>query len=207
MTSTLRAPADPAGSPSGDAAGLLPGGVLDDPVRRAAAAGGLVAVLVGLAAFGATTTVPSGALALWLVAGVGVPLWLVALRPRRLVLVVALLAVVMPLGLRTAHLAADPGPQEAAHDGGVHVTRAAAEDLLAGRDPYAADFTGDLPASWLTLHVVPGEPTPNPVVDHMPYLPGAFLMAVPGVLVERAVGVGGDPRWVMGLLVAAALLA
>ncbi|HXH57367.1 hypothetical protein [Iamia sp.] len=54
---------------------------------------------------------------------------------------------------------------------------------------------------------MPETATPNPVVDHMPYLPAAFLVAVPGVVLERATGFGADPRWVMGLVVVAALVA
>lgn len=201
VTATLR---------SGRARGgtLLPGGTFEDPARWVAAFVGVLVATAGLALYGTTTTVASSVLALGLVTGLAVPLGLVALRPRSgAVVALAVLALVVPLGLRTAGLAADTGSQESAHDGGVHVTRAAAEDLLAGRNPYAQSFADDLPASWATVHVVPGEATPNPVVDHVPYLPGAFLVAVPGVLLDRALGVGGDPRWVMGAFVVAALVA
>lgn len=195
-------------SGEGQPAALLPGGTFDDPTRRVTAFAGVLIATVGLALYGTTTTVAGSVLALGLVSGVAVPLWLVALRPRGMaVLVLAALALVAPLGLRTAELVADTGTQESAHDGGVHVTRAAAEDLLAGRNPYAQSFADDLPVSWTTVHVVPGEATPNPVVDHLPYLPGAVLAAVPGVLLDRVAGVGGDPRWVMGACLVAALVA
>ena len=188
---------------------LLPGGALEDPARRRALLVAVAVVALGLGLYGSTTTTTSSAVALWVVTGVGVPLGLVALRPRgALVTLLAVAALLGPLALRTSELVARPGPpQEASHDGGVYVTRAAADDLLGGRNPYAASFADDLPTSWAQLQVVPGRTDPNPVVDHLPYLPGAVLAAVPGVLVERAVGVGGDPRWVMGLLVAAGLVA
>lgn len=175
-------------------------------MRRAAAFAGVLVAAGALAVYGGSTTTASSVLALSVVSVVAVPLWLVALRPRGVALLgLVVVALLLPLAVRTAGLAAEPGPQESAHDGGVHVTRAAAEDLLAGRNPYSSSFADDLPRSWATVHVVPGRATPNPVVDHLPYLPGAVVVAVPGVLLERAVGVGGDPRWVMGLLVGAAV--
>lgn len=170
---------------------------------------GALAVSVALYGFAAASTVPASVLSLWLVSGLVVPLWLVALRPRGALAVgLAVAALITPLAIRTAELVERPGPpQEAAHDGGVHVTRAAADDLLSGRNPYARSFGADLPSSWLVLRVVPETATPNPVVDHMPYLPAAFLVAVPGVVLERVTGFGADPRWAMGLFIVAAVLA
>lgn len=207
--SLSRAPEAAVEAPAATGAGsLLPGGTFDDARRRGAAFAGVLAALAGMLLYDASTTTTATAVALALVSGVAVPLWLVALRPRGLALVaLAALVLVVPLAVRTSRLAETPATQESAHDGGVHVTRAAADDVLAGRNPYAADFGADLPADWMVLRVVPGEETPNPVVDHMPYLPAAFLVAVPGVLLERAVGVGGDPRWVMGLMVLGAVVA
>ncbi len=188
---------------------LLPGGTLEDPVRRRALMAAAAVIALGLGLYGASSTTTSSATALWVATGVGVPLGLVALRPRGgAVVLVAALALLVPLGLRTAELVSRPGPpQEASHDGGVHVTRAAAEDVLAGRNPYTTSYADDLPDAWAELQVVPGQVHSNPVVDHMPYLPGAFVVAIPGVVVERVTGVGGDPRWVMGALVAGALVA
>jgi hypothetical protein len=205
VTTTATSPVASAG-PLSD---LLPGGTLDDPVRRRTAMLAIAAVAVGLGIYGGTTTTTSSAAALWVVTGVGVPLALVALRPRGAVVVlVAALALLGPVAMRTSDLAAQSGhTQEAAHDGGVIVTEAAAHDLMAGRNPYAVSYADDLPEAWDELNVVPGESSPNPVVDHLPYLPGAVLAAVPGVILDDLVGVGGDPRWVMGLLVAGALVA
>ncbi len=204
VTTASTAPAAPAG-PLSD---LLPGGTLEDPVRRRIAMVAVLAVGLGLAVYQGTTTTTSSAAALWIVTGVGVPLALAALRPRGgLVLVLAALALLGPIAMRTSDLAAQSGfTQEAAHDGGVLVTEAAAHDLLAGRNPYATSYADDLPEAWAELQVVPGESTPNPVVDHLPYLPGAVLAAVPGALLDDATGVGGDPRWVMALLIGAALV-
>lgn len=204
----VSSPASPMASadPSED---LLPGGLLDDPGRRMAAIGAVLVVALGLAAYGAVTTFTPAMAAMWIAAGVGVPLGLVALRPRgNLVLVVALVALVVPLGIRTSNLVERPGPPaEASHDGAVFVTRAAGEEILAGRNPYRSRYADDLPESWQVLHVIPGEETPNPVIDHFPYLPGAALVTVPGVLLERVIGIGGDPRWVMGLMLVAAMAA
>lgn len=187
---------------------LLPGGALDDPRRRVATCAGVVALAAGLALYGASTTLAATATGLTLVSAVALPLWLYALRPRGAALVlVAVAALLVPLAVRTANLAADPAAQESAHDGGVLVTGTAADGLLDGRNPYTARYDDVLPPAWQVLEMTPGERTPNPVVDHMPYLPGAFLVAVPGALLERAVGVGGDPRWVMGALVVAAVVA
>ncbi|HYI63163.1 MAG TPA: hypothetical protein VEW93_15335 [Acidimicrobiales bacterium] len=207
MTSATRAPEAVAPWRRADRP-VLPGGTFEDPTRRGAAFAGVLVAAAGLALYGSSATTAASVLSLSVVSGLALPLWLVALRPRRAALVgVALLALLVPLAVRTADLAAHPGPQESAHDGGVHVTRAGAEDLLAGRNPYAQPFADDLPPAWARINVVPGQVTPNPVVDHLPYLPGAVLVAVPGVLLERALGVGGDPRWVMGLFVLAAVVA
>lgn len=170
---------------------------------------GTLAVSVALYGFTTASTVPTSALSLWLASGLAVPLWLVALRPHGVLAVgLAVAALMVPLALRTAELVEQPGPpQEAAHDGGVHVTRAAADDLLLGRNPYSESFGDELPSSWLMLRVVPDTPTPNPVVDRMPYLPAAFLVAVPGVVLERVTGFGADPRWPMGMFIAGAVLA
>jgi hypothetical protein len=195
-------------APAGPLSDLLPGRTLDDPVRRRLVIAAVAAVALGMALYGSTTTTTSSAAALWLVTAVGVPLGLVALRPRgALVLVVAVVALVGPLALRSANLAEQSGlTQESAHDGGVLVTEAAADGLLSGENPYDRSYAEDLPPAWEELRVVPGEATPNPVVDHLPYLPGAVLAAVPGVLLDDLVGVGGDPRWVMGVLVVGALV-
>ncbi|WCO69079.1 hypothetical protein PO878_10110 [Iamia majanohamensis] len=144
--------------------------------------------------------------ATWVITGVGVPVLLWAYRPRSLLVVaLALAAVIAPQVPRSLALAGDAGSQRAAHDGGVHVTGAAAEALLEGQNPYEVSYRGALPDAWTSLEV--GEDSfPNPVVDHMPYLPAAFLVAVPGVALEGLTGVGGDTRWTMGLLVLAALV-
>ena len=80
------------------------------------------------------------------------------------------------------------------HDGGVLITRAAAEDLLALRNPYARDYTDELPESWLEVQGNDGEIVDNPVVDHFPYLPAAALVHVPFVAAADAGGWTWDPR-------------
>jgi hypothetical protein len=91
------------------------------------------------------------------------------------------------------------------HDGGVLVTRAAADDLLHGRNPYRADFLPDLPRSWHAVQGSDGTRMTNPVRDHYPYLPAAVVIQVPFVAGANALGLLWDPR-ILGWLVLVATL-
>lgn len=58
-----------------------------------------------------------------------------------------------------------------AHDGGVVATEVAADLVLSGRNPYAASFHG----TPLERHVYGSR---NPILEHYPYPPGNFLLAI-----------------------------
>lgn len=127
---------------------------------------------------------------------VGLPL-LVADAPgaaRRLVPVAAI-SLALIAGLATyARASGDGTLRDRAHDGGVIVTRAAADDIGSFANPYAHDFTEVLPASWQDVQGVDGEIVPNPVADHFPYLPAAAIVHTPFVLGADAAGWVWDPR-------------
>lgn len=171
-----------------------------------------LAVLVALVGVALAVVAPgaiSGLSALWLVTGVAVPLGFAAMRPElgRVGLgVVLVLAMALP-GYRTITNVVDPPEgQLAGHDGGVLVTRAAAEDVVAGSNPYASDFTADLPEAWQRLSVRGDDSFANPIRSVYPYLPGAFLVLTPLAAVSDG-GHLGDPRWVMLATFAAACVA
>jgi hypothetical protein len=98
----------------------------------------------------------------------------------------------------------------AVQDGGVLATQGAARALLTGHDPYAVSLASSLGAGYQTVraHGPGGHQVvvANPLRHYYPYLPGAFLLQVPGQFVA---GTGGwfDPRWMyLGAVLLAALL-
>jgi hypothetical protein len=93
------------------------------------------------------------------------------------------------------------GSPTSGHDGGVIVTGRAVEELLAGTDPYTVDYAGELRGGSL---VVDGLRTENPIRDHYPYSPGAFLLQAPFIGPALALGLWPDARWLY-LLVYGAL--
>ncbi|QYG93303.1 DUF2339 domain-containing protein [Iamia sp. SCSIO 61187] len=169
------------------------------PDRRRLLLLAVLVALVGVVLAGLAPGAISGLSALWLVTGVAVPLALAALRPRLGTVglgLVLVLAVLMPAARTVTNVIDPPEGQLAAHDGGVIVTRAAAEDVVAGRNPYAADFSDDLPEVWRRLSVRGIDSFDNPIRSVYPYLPGAFLALTPLAAVSGADDLG-DPRWVM----------
>lgn len=138
----------------------------------------------------------SGLIAATLVTAVALPCILRILRPGRWVVVVALLALAVPLMVQTTQNLTNDSihPRLRYHDGGVLATRAAARDVMAGRNPYAASFRDDIPSYWTPLMDRHGNRTPNPLVEHYPYLPGAFLVQIPFLVVGDALGLEWDPR-------------
>jgi len=154
----------------------------------------VIAALAPLAWPGASLwmILAGGALAL----SAGLPL-LVAGSPqaaRRLVpLAVVLLALLA--GWAAYARANGTGPvRDRSHDGGVIVTRAAADDLAHLRNPYTDDFTDDLPASWRLVEGSDGVNVANPVAHHYPYLPAAALVHSPFTVVADGLGLRWDPR-------------
>jgi hypothetical protein len=93
------------------------------------------------------------------------------------------------------------------HDGGVLVTRAAADDLTHARNPYADDFQRVLPKSWRLVQGNDGTKVGNPVRHHFPYLPAAAIVHIPFVLGARALGATWDPRILGWLAMVAAMVA
>lgn len=176
-------------------------GATDDsptPSRHGLMAAVLVAA-VGVWLAGMASGAIGGLSALWLVTGVAVPLAFVTVRPRMGTVglgIVLVLAVGLP-AQRVIDNIADPADgQLAAHDGGVIVTRAAAEDVVAGRNPYSQSFHDDLPEVWRDISVDGVEGFVNPIRSVYPYLPGAFLAMTPLAAVSGSDSLG-DPRWVM----------
>jgi hypothetical protein len=130
-----------------------------------------------------------------LLSAVALPAVLRVLRPGRWIVVAALVLVTVPIALE-AHGNFTDGTRihwTREHDGGVIATRAAAREVMAGRNPYTADYTGALPPWWRTLGFT-GRPTVNPLVEHFPYLPGAFLVQVPFLALGDLIGLEWDPR-------------
>ena len=168
-------------------------------------------VIIGSLAFVAW---PGATLWMILLAGsialsVGVPL-VVADRPALAERLVPIAVIVLALlGAWGAYeRASGDGPlRDRAHDGGVIVTRAAAEDVAGLRNPYTRDFTDELPSSWLLVEGSDGEKVANPVAQHFPYLPAAAIIHVPFVVASNAVGVTWDPRMLGWLAMVAAMVA
>lgn len=170
------------------------------------AAAGLLVTLVGLVAAQRSTGAISGLTALWLVHAAGLPLILAAYRPQvpRLIVGLAVIIALAYPGYHVVQRIVDrPASQLAGHDGGVWVSRAAADDVIHGRNPYAQTFDGELPAEWLRISTG-GPEFPNPITTTYPYLPGAFLALVPTVALFPTSDLG-DPRLIMFLTLGASL--
>ena len=124
---------------------------------------------------------------------------------RRLVPVVVVLIAIFS-GWAALARANGSGPiRYRTHDGGVLVTRAAADDLLHGRNPYSDDFLRALPTSWRQVQGNDGTIVINPVRDHYPYLPAFAMVHVPFVAAANALGTTWDPR-ILGWFVLVATL-
>src|SRR5690606_2985348 len=91
---------------------------------------------------------------------------------------------------------------QARHDGGVVATRAAAEVAADLGNPYTADFSEALAPDHDTLEAIGGDRITNPLVEHFPYLPAAFLVHVPFLLLGSLY----DPRVLYVVATAAALV-
>jgi|GEM_PF-4375286 len=142
----------------------------------------------------------------WLLLGVAVPLVIVAWRPGRWIVAVAVIVAVVPMVSRTVdNLRLSDHPFLRSHDGGVVATRAAAEHLVHGDNPYTVDFTPDLEPDHADLSEGGRVIQPNPVRQHYPYLPGAFLLNAPMVAAADAAGLTWDPRWLYEAIVVLAL--
>lgn len=168
---------------------------------------GLLVILLGLGLAQRATGAIGGLSALWLAHAIGLPLLLVAYRPRlsRIVVVGVLgLALAYPGYLVVQRIVNPPASQLAGHDGGVWVTEAAADDVVHGRNPYAQSFDDELPQDWLRIST--GGPFfANPITTTYPYLPGAFLAMVPTVALAGGTDLS-DPRLVMVATFGLALL-
>lgn len=118
---------------------------------------------------------------------------IVGLRPRRWILGVVLVLCVVALVLSVMGRQ-KPGldPFDERHDGGVVATAAATHMVLDGRNPYTADFTEALAPTHDVLDADP--PIVNPLVEHYPYLPLAFLVHVPVTATSGLVHLDPDPR-------------
>lgn len=126
----------------------------------------------------------------------GVPLLLARTRlDERFVLAVAVLAIAVVATIGWGRANSDLPVRDRVHDGGVLVTRAGAEDLFRGRNPYRSDFLPALPPEWQEVQGSDGEVVANPVRFHYPYLPAAVLVHVPFVAVADGLGRTWDPRW------------
>lgn len=117
--------------------------------------------------------------------------------------VVALLALAVPLMVQTTQNLTNDSirPRLRTHDGGVLATRAAAHDVMAGPQPLRGVVPRRrCPSCWTPLMDRHGNRTPNPLVEHYPYLPGAFLVQIPFLVVGDALGVEWDPRLLVAIL-------
>jgi hypothetical protein len=89
------------------------------------------------------------------------------------------------------------GPAAYTHDGGVIQTEATIEYLLAGVNPYVADYTDTPMAEWGTDY--------RTALYHYPYLPWTFLFSAPFYLLSRLALGWFDQRMVYLLLFAVTL--
>jgi hypothetical protein len=114
-------------------------------------------------------------------------------------LVVAIVAVlvfgqtVLFIGLR--HIA---GPASYTHDGGVIQTEVTIEYLLAGVNPYVADYVNTPMADWGTEY--------RTALYHYPYLPWTFIFSAPFYVLSRAALGWYDQRFVYLALFALTLV-
>lgn len=197
----------PEGGPtgSGDVAGGGSAGARHP--RRTAGLAVVIGSLVAACWPGATLWMLLAAIAVAL--SVGLPL-LVADSPRvARALVPAAVVVLALLGGWAAYARANgSGPlRDRTHDGGVIVTRAAADDLVHLRNPYERNFRSELPPSWLLVAGSDGTNVANPVARHFPYLPAAAAIHAPFVAASNAASVTWDPRILGWALLVAAMVA
>lgn len=89
-------------------------------------------------------------------------------------------------------------PAAYAHDGGVIQTEVTIHYLLAGINPYVADYQNTPMAEWGTEY--------RTALDHYPYLPWTFLFSAPFYLVSAVVIGWFDQRFVYLLLFAFTLI-
>lgn len=89
-------------------------------------------------------------------------------------------------------------PAAYAHDGGVIQTEVTIHYLLAGVNPYVADYRNTPMAEWGTEY--------RTALDHYPYLPWTFLFSAPFYLMSSAVIGWFDQRFVYLLLFAFTLI-
>ncbi len=90
------------------------------------------------------------------------------------------------------------GPAAYTHDGGVIQTEVTVEYLLAGVNPYVADYLDTPMAAWGTEY--------RTALYHYPYLPWTFLFSTPFYLLSHAALGWFDQRFVYLLLFAATLV-
>ncbi len=128
---------------------------------------------------------------------------IVAYRAGERAVVAVLLVAALSIGLGVAARASDDlDPFQQRHDGGVVATLAAAEMVSDLENPYTADFSDALAPDHDTLEAIGGDDITNPLVAHFPYLPAAFLVHVPFVLLGSVY----DPRVLYVAVTLAALI-
>lgn len=187
------------------------------PLRRLLDPSARPFLLVALAALALAGAIPadpkpmaiSGLIASTLITAVAVPCILRVFRPGRWIVAAALVAMAVPLAMETTNNLTNDSihPRLRYHDGGVLATRAAARDVVEGRNPYGASFEDDIPDYWNPLWTRGDVVAVNPLVDHYPYLPGAFLVQIPFLKGADVLGLDWDPRFIgVGLLVVTALV-
>lgn len=143
-----------------------------------------------------------GLTGLWLLLSVALPLVFVGWRPGPWSIALALVIAIAPMANTTAgNMRETDHPFLRTHDGGVVATRAAAEHLLHGENPYGVDFTSDLQPDHADLTERGVLIQANPLREHYPYLPATFLANAPFVAAADAVGLTWDPRLLYELTV------
>lgn len=128
--------------------------------------------------------------------------FLVVFRPAKGSLIAVGVLVVVSAGWVTHQRFSGSDPFQLRHDGGVVATGAAARLVLDGENPYTADFEPALRPHHHLLAADSDNPIVNPLVDHYPYLPAAFLVQAPVEGVADLVGHDGDARWLYAVAVA-----
>lgn len=177
-----------------------------DGVRVAMAL--VLAALAGLVLLAQPVRTPLPFVGAYVVTSLVPAVALVVARPRRWALGVAAVVVgVLTVLVVQARFASDD-PFQRSHDGGVVATGAAARMVLDGENPYTASFEEALRPDHLVLVEADGddEEIVNPLRDHYPYLPGAFLVQVPVEAAADVFGVDGDPRLLSVVPVAALVM-